>query len=325
MVLLYGEVMLEIDALAKMVYPSHKRKLPQQFNGGVIQIWVTRACDKACFGCTQNSQLRGYTPAITVEQFEQAVLSLKDYFGVVGVFGGNPALHPQFPELCRILDKHIPWERRGLWCNRLFGHGKIVRQTFNPRVSNINVHLDKEAADEFRRDWPEVYINGEHTDSRHSPPYVAMQDVVPDEFDRWDLITNCDINRTWSAMIGVFREELRAWFCEIAGAQSIIHQNNLSYPDTGLPLWIDNQPWWQMPEHWFAEQVRKHCHECGVPLRGFGELSQTGETERVSKTHQTDFVTKTKGRTVTLVTEISQINQGRITRVVDYIGNGSRK
>lgn len=314
--------MTEKEALEKMIYPSQKRSLPHLFHGGVIQIWVTRSCDKACFGCTQNSQLRGHTPAITVEQFEQACLSLKDYFGVVGVFGGNPVLHPQFPELCKILERHIPWERRGLWCNKLFGKGQIARRTFNPHVSNINVHLDREAADEFRRDWPEAFINGETIDSRHSPPYVALQDVIPDEEERWDLIASCDINQRWSAMIGAIRGEVRAWFCEIAGAQAILHQHNLDYPDTGLPLWIDGQPWWSLPPHWFAKQVSFHCHACGVPLRGYGELSQTGQTEWVSSSHVKEYQPKDKLRPVALVTEISQIQQGRITKVVDYIGNG---
>src|SRR4051812_21506439 len=107
--------MNESECLKLMVAPGDKR--PGKWRGGVVQIWVTRACDKSCYGCTQGSNLAGKPEFMSLEHFEQAVLSLKDYFGVVGVFGGNPAMHPEFDGLCKILHKYVPWVRRGLWCN----------------------------------------------------------------------------------------------------------------------------------------------------------------------------------------------------------------
>ncbi len=163
------------QALSQMIAPGDKRK--GKYREGIIQIWVTRACDRHCFGCTQGSNLLGNTGFITPEQFEQACISLKDYFGVVGVFGGNPTIHPQFSLLCEILRREIPFERRGLWSNNLLGKGKAARRTFNPAVSNLNVHLNRKAYEEFRHDWPEAHVFGLHQDSRHSPPFVAIQDV----------------------------------------------------------------------------------------------------------------------------------------------------
>lgn len=372
--------MNEQQALAKMVAPGTPR--PGKYRQGVIQIWVTRACDKACFGCTQGSNLRGRPGMMTPEQFEQAVLSLKGYWGVVGVFGGNPAIHPQFPELCLILQQHIPYEQRGLWCNNPLGHGRIMRETFNPSVSNLNVHLDRKAYDEFKRDWPECNPVGLTQDSRHSPPYVAMKDVLKkpchlcratgnlrlsdlidvgqsddeieivqdemgkcpfcngtgqiyDEEKAWELISDCDINKHWSAMIGVFRGEVRAWFCEIAGAQAMLHQHEPDYPDTGVRIetWkepgklvkVDNT-WWMQPMEFFADQVRKHCHECSVPLRGYGELAQRqdGGQEQVSETHAGIYHSKVKGRPVQIVTTLDELRAQSLGTFTHYLQNSRR-
>ena len=61
-----GAKMKADDAIAQMVAPSMRRNSYE--HGGILQIWVTRACDKACFGCTQGSNLGGKPGMITVEQ-----------------------------------------------------------------------------------------------------------------------------------------------------------------------------------------------------------------------------------------------------------------
>jgi hypothetical protein len=372
--------MNEQQALSKMVAPGQKRQ--GIWRGGVIQVWVTRACDKACFACTQGSNLGGKPHMITVEQFEQALLSLKGYFGVTGIFGGNPSTHPQFEELCRLVKLHIPREQRGIWCNNPISlkNAAIMRETFNPAVSNLNVHMDKQAYDLFSKGWPECrpFLKGLDTDSRHAPPYVAMRDVLKktcerckgtgdepydnphtgqveygpnnlcqncddclgngwiyDESKAWELISDCDINKHWSAMIGVFRGQLRAWFCEIAGAQSMLHQDEPDYPDTGVditkgaPYWhqnIDYSHWWKLPMRYsaFTAQVRKHCHDCGIPLRAYGELAMGGEVEQVSQTHLGVYKPKRKDRRVELVVMQSQLGKEpsrTVTRSTDYLEN----
>lgn len=372
--------MNESECLAKMVAPGTRRK--GKYRDGVIQIHITRSCDKSCYNCTQGSNLGGRTSFISLLQFEQAVLSLKGYYGVVGVFGGNPALHPQFEGLCAILTEHIPFEQRGLWCNNPVGKTAIMRKTFDPSVSNLNVHLDSAAYEDFVTGWPECKPVGLHQDSRHSPCYVAMKDVLkvkrvvhadggdchgtplvngkcpkcgihPDmqstgiwpfyDIDRaHELISNCDINQHWSAMMGVFRGELRAWFCEIAGAQAMLHQWEPDYPDTGLLVapnrsyaidttteankeWRTCRPgqWWELPMEEFAHQVRKHCHDCGVPLRGFGELAQMNNdvgVEQVSATHEGIYRPKRKGRRVELVLVPKQLGE-RLPSTINYLGN----
>jgi len=203
------------------------------WRNGILQVHITRACDLACTGCTQGSQLAGKPVMMTAEQFYDALLSVRDYYGVIGIFGGNPTIHPKFEAFCQILKSIIPWEQRGLWSNNLNGYGKLCREIFNPAVSNLNTHTSIERYEEMKRDWPECNPKPLN-DSRHSPPWVAMQDLdIPVE-EQERLIENCDINKLWSAMICSFRGELRGFFCELAGAQSMLHQDEIDYLDTGM-------------------------------------------------------------------------------------------
>lgn len=314
--------MNEVQALAKMVPPGKKR--PGIWRSGVLQIHVTRACDKACFGCTQGSNIAGKVWMIPPEEFAKAVDSLAGYFGVVGIFGGNPALHPKFDELCAIVREKVPYEQRGLWCNHPSGKGSIMRETFNPAVSNLNVHEDREAYDEFARDWPECrsVLKGLDSDSRHSPPFVAMQDVIPEESKRWDLIAGCDVNRFWSSMIcWIPNRGLRAYFCELAGAQAILHASDPDWPDLGLPV---ARGWWKRPMQDFAAQVRLHCHACGIPLRRYGQLANGGEYEEVSETHAGIYRPKRREREVQLVT-LERADGRTLARATNYLENSSLK
>jgi len=307
------------QAVAKMVAPGTKR--PSIWRNGVLQIIITKSCDKSCTHCTQGSNLTTKTGLMTPEQFDIACQSLEGYFGVVGVFGGNPASSKHFDDICKVMRGRIPFEQRGLWCNNPLGKGKTCRITFDPKISNLNVHLDQEAYQEFARDWPEStkYLKGHDTDSRHGPVYVAMQDVIADEGERYDLIGNCDINKYWSAIICVVRGELRGFFCEIAGAMAMLHQNDPNWPDLGVKI---EPGWWQKPMQDFKDQVEHYCNRCGIPLKGKGDYAINGTTEQVSETHKDIYKPKDRTKLVQLVTSREQIGEGYLPKSTDYIENG---
>ena len=284
-----------------MKAPADKRAT---WRGGIIQIMVGRACDLACHHCTQGSNLAGKPAMMTVEDFERACDSLQGYPGVIGMFGGNPALHPKFEAFCEILRGKFPWQQRGLWCNHPRGKGAVCRITFNPAHSNLNCHLSGEAYEQFARDWPESvpYLKGMDQDSVHSSPWVAMKDVIADEGERWKLIGACDVNQHWSALVGVVPGRgLRAYFCEIAYTQAAMHAAAADadeWPDTGLSA---DPGWWRKPIAAFDAQVRLHCHSCGIPLRREGQLAIGGELEEFSPTHAAIARSKVPSRPVQLV------------------------
>jgi hypothetical protein len=258
-------------------------------------------------------------------------------------------MHREFHEVCRLWRERVPANQRGIWCNNPFtiSNAKDMRDTFDPSISNINVHLDSVAATRFRHGWPEAHIVGEHMDSRHSPAgLLSMRDLSVPEEERWDLISRCDINQHWSAMICQFRGQLRAFFCEVAGAQAVWHQHDLDYPDAGkavVPEAADPRykglPWWQMDMSGYADQVRQHCHDCGVPLRGYGELAQSKDPvcrNQITKAHDiqgtgifaldapVDVRRKASTGRIELCTDRLQVREQQLNKVTHYLQNAGK-
>jgi hypothetical protein len=129
-----------------------------------------------------------------------------------------------------------------------------------------------------------------------------------------NLINNCDINQYWSPIICQTKHGLRAFFCEIAGAQSMLLNSDY---DSGLPV-TDN--WWKLPITAFEDQIRNHCFNCGVPLKGKGDLAVNGNTEYVSKTYLPIAQLKKK-KNIKVVEKLSDLG-GNVERATDYIQNG---
>jgi hypothetical protein len=262
-------------------------------------------------------------PAVmTPAQFEVACDSLKGYPHVVGIFGGNPTMSPHFEAICEILRSKFPQRQCGLWSNHPRGKGAICRQTFNPRVSNLNVHLDEEAYNEFITTWPETRtitnLKGMEADSRHGPPFVSRLDLGLSEDEIREGTATCEVNQKWSALIGVLQGVPRAYVCELMYAMDVVHEQDPAWPLTGM----DVVPgWWRRPMRDFADQVRAHCGHCGMPLKGWGQLAINGEREQVSATHAPWFRPKDRNRPVELITDRSQILEGALPSAITYIEN----
>jgi len=311
--------MTEEEMLARMVPPSQRRR---RWRGGILQIHITRACNESCFHCTQASNLGGKPAMMTLDQFEQACDSLQGYFGVVGIFGGCPCMHPKFPEICEIFRSKFEFDQRGLWSNNPMGHGKVCAETFAPWHSNLNVHLDQAAYDEFARDWPECqrYLKGHDSDSAHGSPYVSRADIGLSEDEIAEGTATCEVNQEWSALIGVARGELRAYVCELMYMFSVMHEGDPDWPETGLAV---EPGWWQRPMQDFAAQVRLACRHCGMPNKTDGQLAIGGDAEQVSSRHLPWFKPKKPNRRVQWITNRDQIRIGAVNSAIEYIENGS--
>lgn len=276
---------------------------PGIWRGRVLQIKVCNVCDLNCNNCTAAvgiARSMGHKWFMTPEQFRTALESLKGFPGVIGMFGGNPCIHPQFEELCAIFREVIPnKDQRGLWSNNLKKHAALCRETFSPQHSNLNVHRSQPAYDEIMKEWPEAIVSrkqfmttGLSQPSMHGSWWVAMKDVIPDEEKRWDLIGKCFVNQTWSAEITVIKGELRAFFCEFAATRGEFFEV-LNEPDVGLPV---TPGWWSQPMSFFAEQVCHHCHRCGAPLNP-EKIEDLGDgLEDFTETNQALFGVKRPGR-----------------------------
>lgn len=234
----------------------------------IIQIVVTTSCDLfTCSNCTQLLPFRTDYRHMDLSCFERAVISLKDWPGVVGLFGGNPCSHPQFPDLCRILASHIPQPRRGLWSNNLLRHGAVVRDTFYPEGRfNLNAHGDEYVAGMMEFWVPNRIIpSSRRTPAWHSPILLNYRDFGITEEDWIARREACDINQRWSAAIVQRDLKPYAYFCEVAAALDGIRGEN-----HGTPV---HYGWWQAPMAQFQSQVHGCCDQgCGIPLKAKGSI-----------------------------------------------------
>ena len=214
-----------------------------------VQIEVTNACPRACSNCTRMTAHVREPFYMSLDQFEEACYALADFPAestpnpnagaprgrkCVGMIGGEPQIHPEFPGLVSIMERVIPRRRdRGLW---------------------TGVHLDPATSRKFG------YINHNQHDSHcvHQPVLVGVQEVVRDEEQMWGLINQCELQRQWSSSItpkGFF-------FCEVAAALDMVFDG-----PGGVPV---TPGCWRHDLAFYRDQIERWCPRCGVclPLTG---------------------------------------------------------
>lgn len=208
----------------------------------IVQIDVTNLCNKSCSNCTRfcGHYTKDKIFFMSPEYYEKAVISFKDFPAIVGMIGGEPTLHPQFEELCKILQKHIPKHKCGLWTNtttqQFVKYRDIINETFG--VFNLNNHID--------------------TNSMHAPILTAIDDLDATSDQKKYFIDNCWVQLQWSATIN----PNGGFFCEVAGAFSMLFNG-----PNGADIEA-NPGWWKKPISEFNDQINEYCHSCGcaVPL-----------------------------------------------------------
>ena len=219
-----------------------------------MPIDVTNKCNRACSNCTR---LIGHGPTfyMGLNQFAGILEAIKDFpeksppseaasFKLIGVIGGEPLLHPQFPELLEIMREKIPnQEHRGIWTSlnwQQTRHADVIQETFTDRGIHNNRH-------DLNR-------------SRHSPVLIAIEDVIEDPIEQQNIIDNCWLQRNWCGSI----TPKGHFFCEVAGSFDWV----LDGPG-GLPV---ESECWRKPLMDFQDQINRWCPRCGIALQMKGRL-----------------------------------------------------
>lgn len=264
-------------------------------NMHIICIDVTSRCDLACSNCTRLLAQQDKLWDMTPENFRIAIQSLSGYFGIIAMIGGNPCMHPKFPELCAIFEEEVPNRlQRGLWTNNPFKHEELCEKTFG--TFNLNAHgearaqpalerLTRAAGSSQRIAW--TYMGN----SVHAPLLTAIKDIYA-EPEMWEKISKCEINRDWSASIVQNAQgELRAYFCEVAASFDLARGQ-----DFGQPL---VPGWWRQSAQDFKDQVAHFCPGCGVPAK----LKGTKDSEEMDTYTRSnaDIAANQRGRHVELL------------------------
>lgn len=294
---------------AGMKGPADRRATA--WRGGTIHIKILSYCDLDCQQCDAAvGILRGLKLGfvMTPEQFRIAARSLNGYFGLIGIYGGNPCMHPQFEEICRIFAEEIPdRQQRGLWTDNLRGQGKICRETFNPAMSNLNCHGIRSAYDEMRQDWPEAKPIGlgdfKHDPSEHAPYFGSMADLGLSDEEMEKRLGDCGFNQEWSAMITQVKGRLVAYFCEIAATMAEV----MNDPSRGM---TPGPGWWSKPLAAFENQICGYCTRCLIPMNGRKSPADARGTEQYTKTWEPVFAT-IKGRPMVKVVTREEIRGDR--------------
>lgn len=226
------------------------------YDATVAQIDITNACQLSCANCTRF--VGHHRPAyfMSLDCFRQAVESLQDFPGRIGIMGGEPALHPQFLEILAIFRDMVPdRRRREFWTSgwKWFAHQDEIQDTFDPDLIAYNTH--------------------EQEDGKHQPLGVAIDEVVDDKDLMWELINACPFQARWSPAIN----DRGAFFCEIAAAQDrALH---------GLGGWKVEPGWWNKTPDQFQDQVKRYCPNCSgclpMPAVSDGRGGRDGQTKDV--------------------------------------------
>ena len=231
------------------------------------QIDVTNACHMHCSNCTRLLDHARKRFFMSVECFEQAVLALKDFPAeserdpqgrgkVVGIIGGEPLLHPAFPTFVDIMVKHIPKPgHRGLWTS------KDWKTQSHPHYGSYRPHVMRLVGKHEglgrgeKGGWLNWNMHLRSMEIQHQPTLTASKDLVPDERERWKLIENCWLQRSWSPAItprGFF-------FCEVAGAlDAVLGGPGGHVVEPGCwkgELFFETENGVRRPKGHFAEQI----------------------------------------------------------------------
>ena len=204
----------------------------------LVQIEVTNACHLRCANCTRFVGHHRKPFFMGLDTVVKAIDSLEGFPGHIGLMGGEPTLHPQFAEICKIYQDMIPDKgRRELWTagHKWEEYKDLIHETFHEKYIAYNDHSDP-------------------NEGRHQPLLVAIEDVVEDKNLMWRLIDNCWIQLRWSASI----TPKGAFFCEVASAQDHLFDGPGGYPI--------EKGWWKRDPAHFSDQVRHYCPKCSAAL-----------------------------------------------------------
>src|SRR3989338_7290862 len=214
----------------------------------LIQIEITNACVLRCANCTRFVGHHRKPFFMYVETFTNALDSLEGFPGHIGIMGGEPTLHPQLPEILRMMREKIPEKnRREFWTT-----GLHKWEQYKPILSET---FDKERI---------AYNDHSQPDGVHQPLLVAAEDVIKDKKLMWELIDNCWVQMRWSASI----TPKGAFFCEVAAAADHLFDGPGGYPV--------EKGWWKKTPKEFADQVQRYCPKCSaaIPIPSYSDKAK---------------------------------------------------
>jgi len=211
----------------------------------IIQIDVTNLCNKSCCNCTRfcGHYTKERIYFMDLKYIEDILITLKDFQGTVGIMGGEPLLHPQFPQILELFKKYRAYDKRGLWTN----NKDCMKYAGNYFITN-NIIINEHTGDFISKHTP-LLTSSESIKNK----YNISQDTINKCIDK------CWIQNEWSATIN----PKGAFFCEVAGMLSYLF-NGVD----GINIY-DHPDWWKYDLSKYQYQIDWACKKCGgaLPLK----------------------------------------------------------
>lgn len=200
-----------------------------------INILITNYCNLSCGGCSQQC---GYIPKdklwhIPVEQLEwniKLLLDVRGYIHDLGIFGGEPTIHPKYDEILIMLKQFKV-------------HFQIYSNGIIPKKNKWNHSYS-------------IVKKDRNSSLNFQPTSVAPQDVIKIDNKRfyWEKAQkDCDMYNKYCSII----YNNRAYFCEPAAAWDV-----MTGEDHGWPLKWGEDPFLRTFEE-VDEQAVNFCYRCG--------------------------------------------------------------
>ena len=241
----------------------------------IVQIDVTNACFHHCSNCTRFCGHHKKPFFMSFETFKKAVDSLDGYVGAIGIMGGEPTLHPEFPRMAKYLASRRPPKKD----NKLiypqtnfmdaihdleFEYAFPHPCSYGGRRHTVNGPGLFSAIGEGYKKYYEVIqdtiqyqaVNDHSRPMYHQPALITRKELgIPD--DEWKKLRDaCWVQNLWSATI----TPKGAFFCEIAGSLDMLFD--------GPGGWKIEPGWWQRGPQDFGDQLH-WCEMCGLACHTF--------------------------------------------------------
>lgn len=208
----------------------------------LAQVDITSHClgERNCIYCTRfvRHVRKDQHFFMDLKTLEKSLLSVKNFPKKIGIIGGEPTLHPEFEEVCKLIRRTLPNKFVQLFTTGGARYDKfepLIKKTFSFVALNRHTEEQKKSC-------------------KHQPITIAIQDVIKDEELMWKMIDDCWVQRKWCPTIN----HKGAFFCEIAGAIDVILD--------GPGGWEIEPTWWQKRPSQFQDQVKRYCRYCGAAI-----------------------------------------------------------
>lgn len=211
----------------------------------LVQVLITNRCNLTCGGC---SQLCPLFPShehwdISLEQLEFSIRVLTHpcrgvhATDTIGIFGGEPTIHPEWPSVVRLLQSFSPQ--------------KFLIYTNGTNPSRIF-------------DWPNFVWSIDNKSKGSERIFrataVAACDVFPEQKSYWDLAQQKCYQ--WHRCLSMVYDG-RAYLCEPAAAFDRVTLGKDRWSESsGWPLVVGKDPFDRSDEE-IRQQAEPFCRRCG--------------------------------------------------------------